>query len=119
MEQSIALDRDHANAQAITTMDEPIEKKEVECVKPNACDQQEDLRDDEEKIDDILRNSDNNPPACVEDDEEQQQQQQQQIMRASLNHGDSAVRNCPMCDWEFPEEMNDEGKRQHIEGHFQ
>ena len=121
MEQSIAVDRYHADAQLITTIDEPIEKKPVEYVEPKVCDQQNNFRDDEEEINDVLRNSDNNVRDILDNEE---QEQEQQAMRdppaaVSLNHGDSEVRKCPVCDWEFPQQMNIEGKNQHIEGHFQ
>jgi chromosome segregation ATPase len=39
--------------------------------------------------------------------------------RASLAGVDDEVRQCPVCYWEFPKNMNVDGKREHIEHHFQ
>lgn len=115
LEQSIALDRDHANAQLpVTTIDDPIEQKPVEYVPPKVQDEQDNFRDVEEELDAVLRNSDNDVRDVPYEEEERQQQRQ-----ASFNRDDSVVRKCPVCDWEFPEQMNSEGRNQHTESHFQ
>lgn len=40
-------------------------------------------------------------------------------IRSSLGDIDEEVTKCPMCYWEFPVHMNVDGKREHIEHHFQ
>lgn len=37
----------------------------------------------------------------------------------SFMNFDSEVNQCPMCYWQFPRGMTVDGKREHIENHFQ
>ena len=117
MEQSLAFDREQINAEPIITIDDVIEKKEVECVVQKTCNN--DCEDDEDELDAVLRNTHYDERNTHDDEEERQQPVRNQLKEASLVHADSEVRQCPMCSWDFPANMNTEGKNQHIEGHFQ
>jgi len=66
--------------------------------------------DNEEELVSILRNTYEN----------QQENQEAQLpsTRASLADIDEEVRKCPVCYWEFPRNLNVDGKREHIEQHF-
>jgi chromosome segregation ATPase len=44
---------------------------------------------------------------------------QVQSNRSSLAEIDQEVQTCPMCSWTFPVHMSLDGKREHIENHFQ
>jgi chromosome segregation ATPase len=65
----------------------------------------------EEELVSVLRNTYEN----------QQEKQETQIpsARSSLAADiDEEVRQCPVCSWEFPKNLNLDGKREHIEQHF-
>jgi len=63
---------------------------------------------DDEDLDSILR------------DTQQDQETKNPSTRTSLIDDDDAeVQQCPMCYWEFPQHMNVDTKREHIEHHFQ
>jgi len=66
---------------------------------------------DEEELISVLRNTHEN----------QQQDPEPQIpsTRTSMADIDVEERQCPMCYWQFPENMTLDGKREHIEQHFQ
>jgi chromosome segregation ATPase len=66
---------------------------------------------DEEELISVLRNTHEN----------QQQDPEPQIpsTRTSMADIDVEERQCPMCYWQFPEHMTLDGKREHIEQHFQ
>lgn len=68
-------------------------------------------RDEEEELNSVLENTDpkNN---------NQNQRSYSLAERESLASVDSAVKTCPVCDWEFPENLTVDGKRSHIEEHF-
>ncbi len=70
----------------------------------------DDAPDNEEELVSILRNT----------YEIQQENQEVQLpsTRASLADIDEEVRKCPVCYWEFPKNLNVDGKREHIEQHF-
>jgi len=76
--------------------------------------------DEDDLLDSVLRNSDMDRQDEREEEEEQQQQRvNMRSAHSSLVDMDAEVRQCPVCYWEFPEQMNVDGKRDHIEHHFQ
>jgi len=70
----------------------------------------------EEELFSLLRNTDNTQQDEVE---EQQQRARSLSARSSLANLDEEVKQCPVCYWEFPTQMTVDGKREHIEHHFQ
>ena len=68
----------------------------------------------------VLGNTDNNNQQQddleEQEEEEQKQQKKEEVARASLTE---EVKQCPMCNWEFPPGMTLDGKNEHIEHHFQ
>lgn len=112
----MALDREEINAEPITTIDDVIEKKEVECVVQKTCDN--DCQNEEDELDAVLRNTHYDERDTHDDEEERQQPVRNPSIEASLAGVDSEVRQCPVCNWDFPATMNVDGKRDHIERHF-
>jgi chromosome segregation ATPase len=66
------------------------------------------VQDEEEELNSILRNN-----------YENRAETKMSLARSSLGNIDGEERHCPMCFWEFPQNMNLDGKREHIENHFQ
>ena len=72
----------------------------------------------EEELFSLLRNTYDYKTPETRDDENVQENQILSA-RASLANLDDEVHQCPMCYWEFPQHMTVDGKREHIEHHFQ
>lgn len=95
----------------LTTTD--TNEEEIESVLRNTYDNQQ-----EDDIESVLHNTyDNRQEHEVEEDE--RRTMRAPSMRSSLDEVDGEVRQCPVCHWEFPGEMTVEGKREHVEHHFQ
>lgn len=56
---------------------------------------------------------------CNSSETQENQEDEIPSERTSLANTDIEVKKCPMCFWEFPSHMNVDGKREHIEHHFQ
>lgn len=118
MEQSLAFDREPINAEPIITIDDDVvEKKEEECIVPKVCDN--DHQDLEDVLDAVLRNTHHDERNAHDKNEEEQPPVRHLPMEASFIQQDSEVRQCPVCSFDFPDNLNIEGKNRHIESHFQ
>jgi chromosome segregation ATPase len=87
----------------------------------------------EETLVSLLRNSyelQQKQQAQNEEEEEVEEQQQQQdddddeeenvtSIRITPDEAEGEIKQCPMCYWEFPKNITIDGKREHIEHHFQ